>query len=66
VAQHRRLRSVIVGDSISAAYGLPAGAGWVELLATRLKERGYAFRVINASITGDTTAGGQGALADRC
>jgi acyl-CoA thioesterase-1 len=62
VAQQQPPALVIVGDSISAAYGLPAGAGWVELLATRLKERGYAFRVINASITGDTTAGGKARL----
>jgi len=53
---------LVVGDSISAAYGLPAGAGWVDLLAARLKERGYAQRVINASITGDTTAGGRARL----
>ena len=53
---------VVVGDSISAGYGLPAGAGWVNLLAARLKERGYPQRVVNASITGDTTAGGRARL----
>ena len=53
---------VVVGDSISAGYGLPAGAGWVDLLAARLKERGYPQRVVNASITGDTTAGGRARL----
>jgi len=53
---------VVVGDSISAGYGLPAGAGWVDLLVARLKERGYPQRVVNASITGDTTAGGRARL----
>jgi len=58
VAQGAGATLLIVGDSISAGYGLPAGAGWVDLLAARLKERGYPQRVVNASITGDTTAGG--------
>jgi acyl-CoA thioesterase-1 len=49
---------LVVGDSISAGYGLPAGAGWVDLLAARLEARGYPQRVVNASISGDTTAGG--------
>jgi len=53
---------LVVGDSISAAYGLPAGTGWVDLLAARLKERGYPQRVVNASISGDTTAGGRARL----
>jgi acyl-CoA thioesterase-1 len=54
---------LVVGDSISAAYGLPPGTGWVELLAARLKERGYPQRVVNASISGDTTAGGRARFA---
>ena len=53
---------LVLGDSISAAYGLPGGAGWVDLLAARLKERGYAYQVVNASISGDTTAGGRSRL----
>ena len=53
---------LVVGDSISAAYGLPAGAGWVDLLATRLASERFAHRVVNASITGDTTAGGRARL----
>ncbi|MGH8802562.1 MAG: arylesterase, partial [Casimicrobiaceae bacterium] len=48
-----------VGDSISAGYGLDTGQGWVELLATRLRREGYPQRVVNASISGDTTAGGR-------
>jgi acyl-CoA thioesterase-1 len=53
---------LVVGDSISAAYGLPAGAGWVDLLAARLAAQRYPHRVVNASITGDTTAGGRARL----
>lgn len=53
---------LVVGDSISAAYGLPNGVGWTDLLAARLKERGYPQRVVNASISGDTTAGGRARL----
>jgi acyl-CoA thioesterase-1 len=53
---------LIVGDSISAAYGLPPGAGWVDLLSARLASERYPHRVVNASITGDTTAGGRARL----
>jgi len=49
---------LVLGDSISAGYGLPRGEGWVDLLAQRLQQQGYRERVINASISGDTTAGG--------
>ena len=52
-------RSILVlGDSLSAAYGIDADAGWVNLLQQRLGERQFSWRVINGSITGDTTAGG--------
>jgi acyl-CoA thioesterase-1 len=53
---------LVVGDSISAGYGLPAGQGWTALLEARLRERGYAYDVVNASISGDTTAGGRARL----
>ncbi len=53
---------LVVGDSISAAYGLPGGTGWTDLLAKRLAERRYPHRVVNASISGDTTAGGRSRL----
>jgi acyl-CoA thioesterase I len=53
---------LVVGDSISAAYGLPPGSGWVDLLAARLTAQRFAYRVVNASITGDTTAGGRARL----
>lgn len=48
----------MVGDSLSAAYRIPRTAGWVHLLAKRLAAQGYDYRVVNASIPGDTTAGG--------
>jgi acyl-CoA thioesterase I len=53
---------LVVGDSISAGYGLAQGEGWVDLLAARLREAGYRERVVNASISGDTTAGGRARL----
>jgi acyl-CoA thioesterase-1 len=50
---------LVFGDSISAGYGLAhAEQGWVELLKTRLKAQGYGYQVINASVSGETTAGG--------
>lgn len=54
----------MVGDSLSAAYKIPVAAGWVHLLAERLAARGYAYRVVNASIPGDTTAGGLARLPE--
>ncbi len=54
---------LVVGDSISAAYGLPVETGWVQLLARRLASQGYPYEVVNASISGDTTAGGRARLA---
>jgi acyl-CoA thioesterase I len=53
---------LVVGDSISAGYGLTAGEGWVNLLTAKLKTDGYDYRVVNASISGDTTAGGRARL----
>ena len=49
---------LVFGDSISAGYGLPLEQGWVELLRTRLKTQGYGYQVVNASVSGETTAGG--------
>jgi acyl-CoA thioesterase-1 len=49
---------LVFGDSISAGYGLPLEQGWVELLKTRLKSQGYGDQVVNASVSGETTAGG--------
>ncbi len=52
-------RTVMVfGDSLSAAYGLAAADGWVSLLAGRISHAGLAWQVVNASVSGETTAGG--------
>lgn len=51
-------RIVVVGDSLSAAYGIDRQRGWVALLQQRLQERQLDYQVVNASITGDTTRGG--------
>ncbi|MCC7040173.1 MAG: arylesterase [Burkholderiales bacterium] len=53
---------LVVGDSISAGYGLARGEVWVDLLARKLADQGDRHRVVNASITGDTTAGGRARL----
>lgn len=50
---------LIVGDSLSAEYGLARGAGWVALLEARLTQRGIAAQVVNASVSGETTSGGR-------
>ncbi|MEO8157061.1 MAG: arylesterase [Betaproteobacteria bacterium] len=50
---------VVLGDSISAGYGLAQGEGWVALLEQRLQRDKLDYRVINASISGETTLGGR-------
>jgi acyl-CoA thioesterase-1 len=54
---------LIVGDSISAGFGLDTSKGWVALLQQRLEREGFDAKVVNASITGDTSAGGRARLA---
>jgi len=49
---------LIVGDSLSAGYGVDEQQSWVALLQNQLAAEGYGYRVINASISGDTTGGG--------
>lgn len=49
---------LVVGDSISAGLGLDTSQGWVALLEKRLQKKGLDHRVVNASISGDTSAGG--------
>ena len=49
---------VVVGDSLSAEYGLQRGSGWVALMSARLAREHPGAVVVNASISGDTTAGG--------
>ncbi len=69
VATSKRL--LVVGDSLSAEYGLERGTGWVALLAQKLKDQAGSMgsgsvgsvEVINASISGDTTSGGRARLA---
>lgn len=54
---------LVLGDSLSAAYGLDRDAGWVSLLEQRLAQEGYPQRVVNASISGETTSGARARLA---
>jgi len=49
---------VVLGDSLSAAYGIARDKGWVALLVKKIEEENYNYKVINESISGDTTAGG--------
>ena len=49
---------VVVGDSLSSGYGIAAEQSWVTMLADALRAEGYGYRVVNASIAGDTSAGG--------
>jgi len=49
---------VVLGDSLSAGYGIKIQQGWVNLLAQRLASEGYGYRVVNASVSGETTQGG--------
>ncbi len=53
---------LVVGDSLSAEYGIARGSGWVALLRGRLAANGAAYTVVNASISGDTTSDGRGRL----
>ena len=53
---------LVVGDSLSAGYGIAKGTGWVDLLAARVDAQHLPWRVVNASISGDTTAGGRARL----
>ncbi len=53
---------LVVGDSLSAEYGLARGTGWVALLEQRLAREKVNARVVNASISGDTTSGGRSRL----
>jgi acyl-CoA thioesterase I len=53
---------LVLGDSLSAEYGIARGSGWVALLERRIKEQNLRWRVVNASVSGDTTAGGRSRL----
>lgn len=54
---------LVVGDSLSAEYGLARGTGWVALLEKKLQTEKTTAKVVNASISGDTTSGGRSRLA---
>lgn len=54
---------LVLGDSVSSAYGLDVDNGWVQLLQKRLDEQNARYRVVNASISGDTSNGGAARLA---
>lgn len=56
------LSLLVLGDSLSAEYGLKRGSGWVALLESKLRTENIQARVINASISGDTTSGGRSRL----
>ncbi|MEN8216998.1 MAG: arylesterase [Pseudomonadota bacterium] len=56
-------RLLVIGDSLSAAYGIAPQEGWVHLLEQRLHETGSKYQIINSSISGDTTSGGHNRLA---
>ncbi len=55
---------LVLGDSISAAYGIQREQGWVALLEGRIRARNPASRVVNASVSGETTGGGLARLRD--
>lgn len=55
---------LLFGDSLAAGYGLPQGKGWADLLQQRLQRENYAYRVVNASVSGETTLGGRNRLPD--
>ena len=54
---------LVVGDSLSSGYGVKVDATWVALLQKRLAGQGYVYRVVNASVSGETTGGGRARLA---
>lgn len=55
-------RILVIGDSLSAEYGIARGKGWVNLLALKLQKERPDVQVVNASVSGDTTAGGRSRL----
>ena len=55
---------LVLGDSLSAGYGLSSGQSWVDLLQKKLASQGFSHQVVNASISGETTVGGRNRLSD--
>lgn len=63
-ASHAATKSILVlGDSLSAAYGIAAARGWVALLGERVARERPDYRVVNASVSGETSAGGRARMA---
>lgn len=62
LAQAATKRLLVVGDSLSAEYGIAKNSGWVALLQKRLDQANKPWKVVNASISGDTTSGGRARL----
>jgi acyl-CoA thioesterase-1 len=62
-AAHAAPGILVFGDSLAAAYGIAERRGWVALLAERLRQERLDYSVVNASISGETTAGGRARLA---
>lgn len=54
---------LVMGDSLSAGYGMRITQSWVTLLEQRLRQAGYGYRVVNASVSGETTTGGRTRLS---
>lgn len=55
---------LVMGDSLSAAYGMPSARGWVALAAERIARQAPGWRVVNASVSGETSAGGRARIID--
>lgn len=62
-AAHAVTSIMVFGDSLSTAYGLAQGTGWVDLLQQRLLREGGDYRVVNVSLSGETTQGGRSRIA---
>jgi acyl-CoA thioesterase I len=62
VAAPQERTLLVFGDSLSAAYGLQTDQGWVAQLQKRLNDQGYGYRVVNASVSGETSSGGRARL----
>ena len=62
VSQTANKRMLVVGDSLSAEYGIAKNSGWVALLQKRLDQSAKPWKVVNASISGDTSSGGRSRL----
>ncbi|HVT35971.1 MAG TPA: arylesterase [Nevskiaceae bacterium] len=64
LGQAQEPKILLLGDSLGASYGVPVTQGWVTLLQQRLMQKGYPHKIVNASVSGDTTAGGRTRLAE--